>query len=83
MAELIENEFFGEPVPCPFCGEPIRVWIGGECGREIEGSTKINHFCPSGLCIEWGERRQDGAKAIEALKTLGERTNETQIRSKS
>lgn len=70
MSELKENAHYGEPVPCPFCGQDIRVWIGGKCGKEQGGSTSINHYCQtdSGLSIEYFEHGMDGERALKALK---------------
>jgi len=69
MPEIIENAHYGKGVPCPFCGELIFVWIGGKCGKEQDGTTSINHWCPSGLCIEMHELGQDkGDEALAALK---------------
>lgn len=44
---------------CPFCGRQIVITIGDKCGKEPNGYTGINHYCDSGLSIEYFEEGQD------------------------
>ena len=60
----MENGFIDEKYECPFCGEEIRIWVGGKESGHTEGFININHFCDTGLNIEYFEEGND----IEAAK---------------
>lgn len=63
--DIIENEYTDEKYECPFCNEEIRIWLGGSCGSNTEGSISISHTCDTGLHIGWCE---DGQENIEEAK---------------
>jgi len=67
---LLEKEKNDNLFKCPFCGEEIDIFIGDPCGSETNGYTSINHFCDSGLSIEYFEHGRDYDKAKKALSKI-------------
>ena len=55
---------------CPYCGDEIFIQIWAPGGKEPKGATVINHYCESGLSIEFFEHGQDREKAEKALDII-------------